>query len=146
MMASNENLSAVDVAAALAAMLQGGRSLLLKELPSVSAPQKNERTVFGRQQEMRRNAPRPRPSARRPGDENMERFRVQVGASHGLKPSNLVGAIANEADLSSKFIGRIEIFEAHSIVDLPMGMPRETFRLLEKVRVCNRPLNIQRMA
>jgi ATP-dependent RNA helicase DeaD len=76
----------------------------------------------------------------------MDRYRVQVGASHGLKPSNLVGAIANEADLSSKYIGRIEIYHAHATVDLPVGMPKEIFHLLSKVRVCNRPLNLQRMA
>ena len=74
----------------------------------------------------------------------MERFRVQVGAAHGMNPSHLVGAIANEADLSSNFIGRIEIFKGHSTVDLPVGMPEETFRLLQRVRVCNRRLRIRK--
>ena len=62
----------------------------------------------------------------------MERFRVAIGHVHGLKPGNLVGAIANEAELDSQYIGRIEIYEDHSTVDLPEGMPRDLHRALKK--------------
>ena len=53
------------------------------------------------------------------GDDNLETYRVEVGHAHNVKPSNLVGAIANEAGIDSKFIGRIEIYDDHSTVDLP---------------------------
>jgi len=58
-------------------------------------------------------------------DVQMERFRVEVGQSHGVKPENLVGAIANEAGLNSEFIGRIQIDEKHSFVELPAGKKRK---------------------
>lgn len=145
MLAADDTLSPMDAAAGLASLLQNGRSLLLKKLPEIQVPQKRERPALGRPLEIMRKGRRPT-SGPRAGDERMERFRVQVGAAHGLKPGNLVGAIANEADLSSKYIGRIEIYDAHSTIDLPMGMPKETFQLLSKVRVCNRALNIQRLA
>lgn len=78
-------------------------------------------------------------------DEGMERFRIEVGHNQGIKPGNIVGAIANEADLNSKFIGRISIFEDHSTVDLPSGIPQETLAMLKKVKVGDRPLRISRL-
>jgi ATP-dependent RNA helicase DeaD len=78
-------------------------------------------------------------------DQGMERFRIEVGHNQGVKPGNIVGAIANEADLSSKHIGRISIFEDHSTVDLPTGIPPETLSLLKKVRVADKQLKISRL-
>jgi len=78
-------------------------------------------------------------------DPGMERFRIEVGHNQGVKPGNIVGAIANEADLSSKHIGRISIFEDHSTVDLPAGIPPETLALLKKVRVADKQLKISRI-
>jgi ATP-dependent RNA helicase DeaD len=72
----------------------------------------------------------------------MERYRLSVGRQHNVKPSNIVGAIANEADLESKYIGEINIRESYSTVDLPSDMPKEILQLLKRVRVSNTPLNI----
>ncbi len=138
---ANAGYSALDMAAALATMLRGDRPLLLEDLPMEKPFRREERTRTSARRPSGRHSPAKGP---RIGDEHMERFRVQVGAAHGMNPSHLVGAIANEADLSSKFIGRIEIFSGHSTVDLPSGMPEETFRLLQRVRVCNRPLRIRK--
>ena len=74
----------------------------------------------------------------------MERFRVEVGRKDNVKPGNLVGAIANEAGLQGRMIGRIQIFESHSLVDLPKGMPKEVFKHLKQLKVMNRELKIQR--
>ena len=86
-----------------------------------------------------------KPKARRrpsEGDVDMVQYRIEVGSEHGVKPKNIVGAIANEAGLDSQFIGAVEISDQHSIVDLPDGMPKEIFRHLRKVRVCGRQLLI----
>ena len=68
---------------------------------------------------------------------------VNVGYNDGLKPGNLVGAVANEADLDSEYIGHIEILENFSVVDLPDGMPAPVMNKLKKARVCGRPLEIR---
>ena len=52
-----------------------------------------------------------------------ETFRFEVGHSHGVKPGNIVGAIANEAGLDSANIGRIDVRDDHRLIDLPAGMP-----------------------
>jgi ATP-dependent RNA helicase DeaD len=76
----------------------------------------------------------------------METFRIEVGSVHGIKPGNIVGAIANEADIEGVHIGRVDIREDHSYVDLPEGMPKEIFKQLQKVRVAGRELRISRVA
>jgi ATP-dependent RNA helicase DeaD len=76
----------------------------------------------------------------------METFRIEVGSVHGIKPGNIVGAIANEADIEGVRIGRVDIREDHSYVDLPEGMPKEIFKQLQKVRVAGRELRISRVA
>ena len=105
-------------------------------------------------QRARANRPEPvtpRPSAperprraRGEPEEGMETYRIEVGSQHGVKPANIVGAIANEAELESQFIGRIEIFEDHSLVDLPEGMPKHTFKQLQKAWVSGQQLRISR--
>ena len=61
-----------------------------------------------------------------------------------MKANNIVGAIANEAGLEGKRIGRVVIRDDHSFVDLPAGMPKEVFRQLQKVRVGGQQLQISR--
>ena len=78
-------------------------------------------------------------------DEEMETFRVEVGEVHGVKPGNLMGAIANEAGLEGSYIGKIVIREDHSFVDLPAGMPRKIFRDLQKVWVSGQQLKISKL-
>ena len=79
----------------------------------------------------------------RPPEQNMERFRVEVGHRDRVKPGNLVGAIANESGLQGRMIGRIQIFESHSLVDLPKGMPNDVFNNLKHLKVMNRELQIR---
>jgi ATP-dependent RNA helicase DeaD len=74
----------------------------------------------------------------------METFRIEVGHRHGVQPGNIVGAIANEADLESRYIGRIDIRDDYSLVDLPEGMPRELLEHLKKVRVGGQQLRMRR--
>ena len=55
-----------------------------------------------------------------------------------------MGAIANEAGLDGRHIGRVVIREDHSFVDLPEGMPKDVFRNLQKARVGGQKLQISR--
>lgn len=86
----------------------------------------------------------PRPLKDNP-DVEMGRYRVDVGAHHGVKLGQIVGAIANEANIESRFIGNIDIADDFSTVDLPKGMTADALDALEvikKARVCQRPLQI----
>ena len=69
-------------------------------------------------------------------------YRIEVGHEHGVKPGNIIGAIANEAGLESQFIGRLSIRGDYSLIDLPEGMPGEVFQHLKKVWVNQQQLRI----
>lgn len=139
------DVPAVEIAAALAKISIGDQPLLL------TAPKRQERS---QERPERGRGPRrdeddqyrPRQQRRPPSqpDQGMERFRIAVGHRNGVKPGNIVGAIANEAGLDAQHIGRIDIHDEFSLVDLPTGMPRELLQDLRKVRVCGRPLAIAR--
>ncbi|WP_115082584.1 DEAD/DEAH box helicase [Synechococcus sp. N32] len=77
-------------------------------------------------------------------EENMQRYRVEVGHRDRVKPGNLVGAIAGETGLQGRMIGRIQIYDNHSLVDLPKGMPEDVFNSLQRLRVMNRELQISK--
>ncbi len=153
----------IDIAAALACLAQGATPLLLqaKPEPSVAAERRAERPAHAERpgpadRPSTHDQPsvpdRPEPPARadRPNRRavagEMETFRLEVGAVHGIKPGNIVGAIANEAGIEGVLIGRVDIREDHSYVDLPEGMPKPIFKELQKVRVAGRELRISRVA
>jgi ATP-dependent RNA helicase DeaD len=77
-------------------------------------------------------------------DESVDQalFRIDVGKVHGVKPGNIVGAIANEAGLQSKYITGLKIHEDHSTVRLPKSMPKEVMSDLTKAWVCGRQLKL----
>ena len=77
-----------------------------------------------------------------PGSTGFQTFRVEVGEAHGAKPGNLMGAIANEAGLEARQIGRIRVLEQHSLVELPEALPARIIKHLSKVRVAGQMLRI----
>jgi ATP-dependent RNA helicase DeaD len=92
------------------------------------------------------HAPAPKKKRRdKVQDYEVELFRVDVGTTHGAGPGNIVGAIINEAGVDRRYVGKVDMDAEHSTVELPVGMPREIFAHLKKVRVAGRPLNIARV-
>ncbi|MBB1400417.1 DEAD/DEAH box helicase [Pseudoalteromonas sp. SG45-1] len=72
----------------------------------------------------------------------MDTYRIEVGREHGVQVKNIVGAIANEADISSKFIGDIRLHDNHSTVQLPQNMPKDVLDHFQKVFICKRPMGL----
>ena len=73
----------------------------------------------------------------------MTRYRIEVGHRDGVKPGNIVGAIANEAGIEGRSIGPIQIYGGHSTIDLPSGMPDDVREILDSTRVVGRELKIR---
>lgn len=146
------NVPAVEIAAALAKLARGDVPLLLDKKNEVRERSwSDEKPVsdgrFERGERFERSertaAPRKERIPRAP-DPGMQTFRIEVGHMHGVKPGNIVGAIANEASLDSKYIGRIEIYDDYSTLDLPENLSPEQFNHLKTVWVAGRQLNISR--
>ena len=135
------NVSALEIAAALAKLVQGDTPLLMQNPPKKARESKDERPE-------RADYVKKERSSRRDHDfqsVDMELFRIEVGHAHGVKPGNIVGAIANEAGIDGKHIARIRIEEDYSTVELPAGMPKELIQDLKKVRVAGQQLNISKI-
>jgi ATP-dependent RNA helicase DeaD len=146
-----------DVAAALASLAQGRTPLILsgQRAPDQSAatspahdngadreqPAHRERRDH-RDHAGTRGSPVAGPRGGRKGSRfgPQQTYRIEVGRSHGVQPGNIVGAIANEADLDGSQINGIDIQDNHSFVRLPAGMPPETLERLQRVRVKGRAL------
>ncbi len=149
-MAREQDIDIADIAASLAMQAQLERPLFpkLAEIRSpVAAPERKPRPPV-REPEVAvgKREPRKRPPAHSDFPElKMERFRIEAGRNQGVQPKDIVGAIANEADIESQYIGRISLHDDYSTVDLPEGMPRDLFEHLKKVRVCQHPMNLRRI-
>ncbi|MEC5159231.1 MULTISPECIES: DEAD/DEAH box helicase [unclassified Janthinobacterium] len=165
-----QNIPAIEIAAALAKMARGNTPLLLDKKAQTAAaswaddrparqerfdrpergeraerferPERNER--FERNERAERPAFPKKERVVRPADAGMQTFRIEVGHAHGVKPGNIVGAIANEAGLDSKHIGRIEIYDDYSVLDLPDTIPNELLDQLKGVWVAGQQLRISR--
>ena len=149
--AKEQDISISQVAAALAKMLQGNTPFLLETAADKPAAKKK-----GIKAEKKAKAPvapkqkqppaRLNPNKIAPTENGMERYRIEVGYKHGLKPGDVVGAISNESGLESKFIGAINIDYDYSLVDLPFGMPKNIFNLLKKTWVRSQKMSISKYA
>jgi hypothetical protein len=73
----------------------------------------------------------------------MELYRIEVGRDDGVEVRHIVGAIANEGDISSRYIGNIKLFGSHSTIELPKGMPGEVLQHFTRTRILNKPMNMQ---
>ena len=142
------NVPALEIAAALAQILQGDEPFLLQNKPQAKSKKEWKDTDTGPDKNKRAKKSRGERAGGKqdlPLEQGMERYRIEVGYDHKVKPGNIVGAIANEAGLDSKYIGRINIHDDYSIIDLPEGMPKEIFSELKKTRVAGQALRISRV-
>ncbi len=149
--AKEQDISISQVAAALAKMLQGNTPFLPETTADKSAAKKKEPKAEKKAKtpvapKQKQTPARLTPNKITPTEKGMERYRIEVGHKHGLKPGDLVGAISNESGLESKFIGAINIDYDYSLVDLPFGMPKNIFNLLKMNRGKSQKMSISKYA
>jgi len=158
---AEHDVGLAEVAAALAYLVQKERPLRETRQQENERPQRDRDSDrfqrddrrpprdFGEERRPRREFrddgdQRP-PRRERQSDVDMVTYRLEVGKDHGVQPKNIIGAIANEAGLESRYMGRLRIFEAYSTIELPDGMPKDLFQHLRKVRVCGIPIELSRV-
>jgi ATP-dependent RNA helicase DeaD len=158
-LSKEQELDLMDMAAAMSFLLQRDRPLEVADDAPKRQPHREGERAFKPRGE-RPPGPRDRDRDRDRGDRDDDRprrprrpdrggsidqvtYRIAVGHRDGVGPREIVGAIANEAGLDGKHIGRIDIRDDHSLVDLP-EIPKEIFRHLQGVRVNGQPLRISR--
>ncbi|MDG1645548.1 MULTISPECIES: DEAD/DEAH family ATP-dependent RNA helicase [Klebsiella] len=152
--AEGEELDVETLAAALLKMAQGERPLILPP----DAPMRPKREFRDRDDRFERRGDRndrgprgdrpersgeDRPKRERRDVGDMELYRIEVGRDDGVEVRHIVGAIANEGDISSRYIGNIKLFASHSTIELPKGMPGEVLQHFTRTRILNKPMNMQ---
>ncbi|ACT08271.1 DEAD/DEAH box helicase domain protein [Dickeya chrysanthemi Ech1591] len=148
-----EELDIETLAAALLKMAQGERPLILPPDPVVERRPRREFRErddrFERRGERNERGPRggdERPARRERRDVGeMDLYRIEVGRDDGVEVRHIVGAIANEGDISSRYIGNIKLFASHSTIELPKGMPGDLLSHFTRTRILNKPMNMQLM-
>lgn len=145
----NNDVDAEQLAVALASQFIGSSRPAQNHTPSFTAAHSRPAEQKGRKKHADAKAvtaPRAEERERKAPEDlpPMVRYRVEVGADHGAKVGNIVGAIANEAGIDNQYIGRVKVLEDHSLIDLPEGMPKAIYKDLRKVWVCSRQLQISR--
>ncbi|MCE0559029.1 MULTISPECIES: DEAD/DEAH box helicase [unclassified Motilimonas] len=143
-MSAELELSKESMAAALLYMAQ-------KDKPFQLPPEEPSRERFssGREDRPRRErsprGERPERGERRRPDVPLDTFRIEVGREHGVQVKNIVGAIANEGNMNSRFIGDIVLHDDHSTVQLPQDMPADLLKHFQKVYICSQQIKMHKV-
>ena len=157
--AEGEELDMETLAAALLKMAQGERSLILPPDAPMRAKRefrdrddrferrgdRNDRNDRGPRGDRPERGGEDRPRRERRDAGEMELYRIEVGRDDGVEVRHIVGAIANEGDISSRYIGNIKLFGTHSTIELPKGMPGDVLQHFTRTRILNKPMNMQLM-
>lgn len=154
-LAADSDTPMLKIAAALAHLGQQGRPFFVKELPQGRRDRRDfdrdhgrGHSRFDRDNRDSRGSrgdrrPRGGENTPAPAEEGMERYRIAVGWQDGVKPGNIVGAVANEGGVDGDAIGAIRIYSTYSTIDLPEGMPDHVRETLQTTRVAGRPLQLR---
>ena len=151
--AQENDLPLERVAAALGKMAHGDTPFLLPKKEAAAKAKKAVPPEAEALPEKEKPAPKPKRKKQKeaaapaslPPAGDMDRYRIEVGRSHGVTPRDIVGAIANEAGLEGHYIKEIVINQEFSTVDLPKGMPKGVFRHLKRTWLRSKPMAITRM-
>ncbi|MCQ9123485.1 DEAD/DEAH box helicase [Rodentibacter caecimuris] len=128
-----------DIAAAMLMLLQGKQKLILPPDPPM---EKRRRSDRGERRENPRSAERRGERKGYGNPQPMDLYRIEVGRMDGVEVRHIVGAIANEGDINSRYIGHIKLYDDYTTVELPQGMPKELLQQFGKTRVLNKQMRM----
>jgi ATP-dependent RNA helicase DeaD len=142
---AEQDLSAHELAATLLALAAGDDGKRAEHVRTASfAPEREERSG-GRFDSDR--GPADRGSAERGGARRRDpigpRYRVAVGHTHGVRPGGIVGAITAEGGLNGKDLGRIDIYDTFSTVEIAGQLSPAAFGRISAAKVSGQSLRIE---
>lgn len=139
---ADDGISTIEIAAALLRfeMTSDGKT----PIPSKSDDavfenheKRSARKSDGRYSE-HRNVNRRDNGRRRDRQQNMVKISIGLGKSAGIAPGHIVGAIANEAGIPGRSIGKIEILEKYSTFEVPSDVSENVINTLNKTKIMGR--------
>ncbi|MET3806418.1 ATP-dependent RNA helicase DeaD [Nakamurella sp. UYEF19] len=154
---SEQDLTAAELAATLLALAAGDTGVVAPKQSTASFAA--ERPERGGEYAARRGDPRSsgrddftnsRAETNRPDRPRKRdavpagpRYRVAVGHAHGVRPAGIVGAITAEGGLTGRDLGRIDIFDTYSLVEIGGHISPAAFGRISAAKVSGQSLKIQ---
>ncbi len=129
------NIDLMQLAAGVLCLAQIARPLRAEKSRALANPRWDDPKPTRRERGPSRNQPL----------RNMVLYRIAVGSSDGVEVRNIVGAVANETGLGSRFIGQIRIHPHYSTIELPHDVPQDMLDHLKGVRVGGKPMRLSRI-
>jgi len=153
-----EEFDVVDIATAAVKLAHeattgGGDGVADEEIPEASLSRNDERSRDKKRGRARDESPwreRPEPRVRRGGrrdrrsDVDVTRLYIALGRRAGIRPADLVGAIANEAGVDARSVGSIEIADRFSIVEVPDEIADDVIGALRSTTIRGRRVMVRR--
>jgi ATP-dependent RNA helicase DeaD len=137
---AEQDLTAGELAATLLALAAGDDGRPAEHVRTASfAPERDDSRSGGRCDNDRSSAER----GGRRRDPIGQRYRVAVGHSHGVRPGGIVGAITAEGGLNGKDLGRIDIYDTFSTVEIAGQLSPAAFGRISAAKVSGQSLRIE---
>jgi ATP-dependent RNA helicase DeaD len=146
-----EGVDALDLAAALLALAGGDYPAEQAAVPARTTARMASNDAADRPD---RNATRPNrrratadSGARTSADAGVRTspvYRIDVGRSHGVRPAAIVGAITGEGGMTGKDVGRIDIYDTYSTVEIAGEVTPVAWDRISRAQVSGRPLRLRR--
>ncbi len=73
------------------------------------------------------------------------RYRLDIGTKHGVTTEQIKDILIEVSGVEKQRIGRLDIRNQYTLVDLPDGMPADIFHLLSEAEINQRKLNLKRL-
>ena len=164
------NVPALDIAAALAKMLQGDTPMLLPVKKKKSKHEQMEEADFsafdkkasvnskkgrmaGKETSVKDEVSFKKDVSAKSDDTGRKEllqkglacYRIEAGKRQGIKPAKILDTIYAEIGLDREYIGRIEVNEDFSTVFLPKDMPRQFLRILNKAHINGHQMSLSKI-
>ncbi len=80
----------------------------------------------------------------RGAEAGMTRLFINIGKKQGIRPGDIVGAIAGESGIPGKMIGSIDMYDRYTFVDVPRGQVSAIIKAMKKSKIKGKSVNVER--
>ena len=133
-----EDYTTLDLAAALLKMMMGeeGEELLEENRPL--------RELEDLEDESRRNRGGRNGRGSRGRNEDVARLFINIGKNQGIRPGDILGAIAGESGMPGRMVGSIDMYDGYTFVDVPAEYAEDVLNAMSHARIKGKNVHMEK--
>ena len=137
-----EDYTTLDLAAALLKMSMGDdyEDISVERTPLRSLDELEDYERGARS----RNNGRGARSGSRGGSENVARLFINIGKNQGIKPGDILGAIAGESGMPGRMVGSIDMFDKYTFVEVPREQADVVLQAMKDVKIKGKNVHMEK--